>query len=83
MVYVDDSIVTRNDEMEQQRMSPFQDFREYINDLLQEIGKTACKLPSIHVDPNTKSGSAKDDVFWIKKCTKDLCEDLFIYLTLD
>ena len=36
--------------------------QKYITDLLRETDKTVCKLESTPVDPNSKLGSAKNDV---------------------
>src|SRR4030066_581160 len=36
--------------------------QKYVNDLLQETGKTTCKPASIPIDPNVKLGNAEEDI---------------------
>ncbi|RVW76008.1 Retrovirus-related Pol polyprotein from transposon RE1 [Vitis vinifera] len=52
LVYVDDIIVTGNDDKERQK---------YVTDLLKETGKTACKPASTPIDPNLRLEEAEND----------------------
>jgi len=90
-VYVDDILVTGDDEEEQRLLAQhlanefeiktlgkfkyfpgievahskkgiFISQQKYITDLLQEIGKAACKPASTPIDPNVKLGNAEEDI---------------------
>jgi len=91
LVYVDDILVTGDDEEEQRLLAQhlanefeiktlgklkyflgievahskkgiFISQQKYITDLLQEIGKAACKPASTPIDPNVKLGNAEEDI---------------------
>ncbi|RVW81800.1 Retrovirus-related Pol polyprotein from transposon RE1 [Vitis vinifera] len=81
LVYVDDIIVTGNDEREKhevkQRLATKFEIKE-----LGKLKKIGCKPVSTPMDPNHKLGEAKEEPVVIKECTKGWLVGSYTLLTL-
>ncbi|RVX17362.1 Retrovirus-related Pol polyprotein from transposon RE1 [Vitis vinifera] len=61
LVYVDDIIVTGNDEREKHEVKDLHPQQKYVTDILAETGKIECKSISTTMDSNHKLGEVKEE----------------------